>query len=168
MATQFEAFTVRKAVESDVEAIYQVLAANAADTSLFQQSPRRIRRDLTDFIIATDATGTLGCAALHRHTPTNAEILAVAVTPSAQGHGVGTILMRACLSNATNPDTFIWLATQKPAYFARHGFHPISKWQLPPTAILRKLTLVFEQPRNRWLPALFGRHTFMRFAPSSE
>ncbi|MCU1644101.1 MAG: GCN5-related N-acetyltransferase [Nocardia sp.] len=161
MATQFEQFTVRRAVQTDVEAIHRVLVANAADTSLFQQSTGRIRRDLDDFVVVMDAGQLVGCAALHHHRWAYAEILAVAVDPVAHGRGVGTMLMRACLADGVGA-TSVWLATAKPVYFARHGFQRMSKWRLPPHVLLRKLRLVFEQPVRRWLPALFGRHTFMR------
>ncbi|MCU1648702.1 MAG: acetyltransferase, family [Nocardia sp.] len=161
MGIQFEQFTVRRAVEADVEAIHRVLAANAADTSLFQQSKGRIRRDLSDFVVVTDAGRLVGRAALHRHRRANAEILAVAVDPVAHGHGIGTMLVRACMADVAG-GTLVWLATAKPAYFARHGFQRMSKWRLPPQVVLRKLKLVFEQPVRRRLPALFGRHTFMR------
>lgn len=139
-----------------------MLIANAADTSLFQQSHSRIRRDLNDFVVAVEAEQQVGCAALHHHTPANAEILAVAVDPTAHGRGVGAILMQACIIDAARAGaTFVWLATEKPDYFARYGFRRMSKWQLPPRIVLRKLQLVSEQPVHRWLPALFGRHTFM-------
>jgi len=157
---------VRTATEADVEAIRGALVANAGDTSLFQQSERRIRRNLGDFVVVSDTDRLVGCAAVHRHTPANAEILAVAVDPAAQGRGVGTILMQACITRATDAGaTFLWLATQKPDYFARYGFVRMSKWRLPLRVVLYKLRLIFEQPLRRWLPALFGRHTFMRLPP---
>src|SRR5690349_10993620 len=93
---------VRTATEADVEAIRSALVANAADTSLFQQPEHRIRRNLGDFVVVNDSGRLVGCAAVHRHTATNAEILAVAVDPAAQGRGVGAILMQACITRATD------------------------------------------------------------------
>ncbi|WP_194831794.1 GNAT family N-acetyltransferase [Nocardia sp. XZ_19_369] len=137
------------------------LAANAADASLFQQSSGRIRRNLDDFVVAVKAGQHVGCAALQHHTRTNAEILAVAVVPDTQGRGAGGMLVRACMTEAARAGaTFVWLATEKPDYFARYGFRRMSKWRLPLRIVLHKLWLVFEQPAPRWLPALFGRHTF--------
>ncbi|WP_067540323.1 GNAT family N-acetyltransferase [Nocardia crassostreae] len=163
MGNGFDIVSVRRATRADVGAIRRVLAANAADASLFQQSGRRILRDLDDFVIAETGERPVGCAALHRHTRANAEILAVAVDPVAQNRGVGALLMQACLTKAAESGAaFVWLATAKPAYFARYDFRPISKWTLPPRVVLRKFRLVFEQPARRWVPALRGRHTFMR------
>src|SRR5262249_36696401 len=99
-----------------------------------------------------------------RHSAANAEILAVAVAPQLQQQGTGAALVRACIARASEQGVrFLWLATAKPGYFARFDFHPISRWSLPLRVLLHKLRLVFQQPLGRWLPALFGRHTFMRW-----
>jgi amino-acid N-acetyltransferase len=104
----------------------------------------------------------VGCAAL-KVIRDHGEILAVAVSPAAHGHGIGGALMRACIDRAaTHGVRVVWLATAKPSYFARFGFVRMSKWRLPLRVLLGKLRLIFEQPVRRWLPALFGRHTFMR------
>jgi amino-acid N-acetyltransferase len=152
---------IRAATADDIDAIRATLAANAGDSSLFQQSTRRIRKDLGDFVVALDGADIVGCAALHEHAPGNVEILAVAVAPTAQGRGIGSALMRACRDRAGSA-ALVWLATAKPDYFARFGFVAISRWRLPVRTLARKLRLIFEQPPRRWLPALFGRHTFMR------
>jgi len=154
--------TVRSAEAADVDAIHATLVANAGDTSLFQQPPRRIHTNLGDFVVAVRDHDVVGCAALHVSRD-HAEILAVAVSPTAHGHGIGGALMRACIERAsTRGARVVWLATGKPSYFARFGFVRMSKWRLPLGVLLGKLRLIFEQPARRWLPALFGRHTFMR------
>ena len=155
---------IRSADDSDVRAILNVLDANRADRSLFQQPEHQVRKTLGDFIVATgDADVVAGCAALRWHTSENAEILAVAVSPEAQGKGVGSLLMRACISRANEGQTapLVWLATAKPDYFARFGFRPVSRFRLPAGVLWTKFRLVFQQPIGRWVPALVGRHTFM-------
>jgi len=105
----------------------------------------------------------VGCAALHRYSSTMAEILGVALRPAFQGQGIGLLLMQHCECVAKNAGIGrLWLATIKPAYFARFGYKPISRWDLPASVLLRKLGQVFQQPVGRWLPAIFGRHTFMQ------
>jgi amino-acid N-acetyltransferase len=158
------ALALRQASLGDVEAIRLILTANAHDRSLFQQPDHQVRRTISDFLIAeTEGGGVAGCAALHWHRPSNAEILAVAVDPGLQGKGVGSALLRACIERATERRAqSLWLATAKPTYFERFGFHPVSRWQLPVAVLLTKLILVFQQRPARWLPAIFGRHTFMR------
>ena len=160
--------TIRTATEDDVANIVAVLGANRGDTSLFQQPEHQVRRTLGDFVLAVNAASEIeGCAALHWHRPENAEILAVAVRPETQGGGIGRALMRACVERALEKGPrdrlFLWLATAKPGYFGRFGFSALSRFRLPTSVLLTKFFLVFQQPVGRWLPALFGRHTFMRY-----
>jgi amino-acid N-acetyltransferase len=162
--------SLRPASLADVEAIHSVLTANAQDRSLFQQPDHQVRRTIGDFLIAEAEPGAVvGCAALHWHRPSIAEILAVAVDPDVQGKGVGAALLRACIERAVERQAEpLWLATAKPTYFARFGFHRMSRWRLPVSVLLTKLSLIFQQPAARWVPALFGRHTFMRYVAMHE
>jgi amino-acid N-acetyltransferase len=157
--------SLRPASLADVEAIRLVLTANAQDRSLFQQPAHQVRRTIGDFVIAEAEEGAVvGCAALCWHRPSNAEILAVAVDPVVQGKGVGAALLRACIERAVRQGAEpLWLATAKPAYFARFGFQTMSRWRLPISVLLTKLGLIFQQRPSRWLPAIFGRHAFMRY-----
>ncbi len=160
-----DAVLLRSAKPEDVQRIIEVLRSNLSDVSLFQQPLREVRRSLPEFVLAEDNSGSVvGCAQLHWYKRGTVEILAVAVHPSSQGQGVGKVLMRGCIDSAMSRDArLLWLATAKPTYFARYGFEPISKWELPVEVLLHKLRLVFQQPVSRWLPALAGRHTFMKF-----
>jgi len=159
-----DALVVEQATKDDVSAIVVVFAANREDRGLFQESESEVRSNLGDFFVARHAQrGVVGCAALHRCSPTMAEILGVAVLPAFQGQGVGHLLMQHCECVAKDAGVGrLWLATIKPAYFARFGFKPISRWDLPAPVLLRKLRQVFQQPVERWLPAVVGRHTFMQ------
>lgn len=154
---------IRPAREEDVKELRVVLFANRDDTSLFLRSEQNLRRCLGDFIVARDAGKVVGCAALHAYSLSLAEILSVAVLPEYQGKGVGARLVRECLERAkAQPLDWLFLATRKVTFFARFGFQPFSRWQLPSWVLLKKLGQVFHQRPARWLPALFGRHTFMR------
>ena len=161
--------TVHAATECDVDDIVAVLRANQADPSLFQRSPANVQVWLPDFLVARDSSDrVVGCAALHRHAAHLSEILSVAVQPAAQGQGTGRLLVEASLARAAEAGIArLWLATLKPSYFARFGFRPISRWELPATVLLLKLTQVFLQSPRRWCPALVGRQTFMLRASGS-
>jgi N-acetylglutamate synthase-like GNAT family acetyltransferase len=148
---------MRDATIEDAESIHALLSANADDASLFQQPLEQVRRTIDDFLIADD----VACAAVHVAHGT-AEILAVAVRPDAQGKGAGKAIMSAAIERARSRAPFVWLATAKPMYFARFGFTPMTKWRLPLPVLIGKLRLVFHQPTGRWIPALVGRHTFMK------
>jgi amino-acid N-acetyltransferase len=161
---------VRPATESDVAQIVATLAANASDRALFLRAAPDVRRHLEDFFVAEDTEHRLvGCGAVHRHTPRCAEILSVAVPPLAQARGIGSQLMREALKRgASLPAGQLWLATAKPGYFARFGFVPISRYALPTRVLVAKLRQVFDQPTGRWVPALFGRFTFMQHRAERE
>ncbi len=156
--------TIESARTEDATDISAVLAANRGDSGLFQESAVEITRTLGDFLVARNERGTtVGCAGMHQDSPELAEIYAVAVVPECQGHGAGQRLVGACFERARSVGVkYLWLATVKPEYFRRYGFQPISRWSLPTSVLLRKLRQTFKQPYRRWLPALCGRHTFMR------
>ncbi len=158
-----DTITVHPAAQCDVDDIVAVLRANQADPSLFRRSPANVQMRLSDFLVARDSSDRMvGCAALHQYAAHLAEILSVAVQPAAQGRGIGRLLVEASLARAGQANiSRVWLATLKPSYFAHFGFRPISRWELPVSVLLAKLTQVFLQPPRRWSPALVGRQTFM-------
>lgn len=155
--------TIEPATMADLKAIAAVFLSNKSDRGLFQEPLPEIKRNLADFLVARDANGgVVACAGLHRDTDKLAEIYGVAVLPEFQGQGIGTTLLQECRRRAVAAHiSFLWLATVKPEYFSRHSFGPVSRWTLPAPVLLRKFRLVFQQPVLRWVPALFGRHTFM-------
>ena len=161
-----QVITISPATTQDAATISAVLAANHDAPGLFQKSPAAVAQAIADFFVARNGAGeTVGCAGLHRESPTLAEVYAVAVIPQCQGQGIGRQLVDACERRAMELEIRdVWLATIKPEYFSRHGFRTISRWELPAPVLLRKLTQVFEQPSGRWLGALSGKHTFMRRA----
>jgi N-acetylglutamate synthase-like GNAT family acetyltransferase len=157
---------IRPAFDHDAGGIAAALAANHRDVSLFQRSPDDVRQNLGDFIVAEgEHAAVLGCAALHRHTGTLGEILSVAVLPDLHGIGIGGRLVEECTRRAREIGLKrLWLATTKPEYFERFGYRvePRSAILLAsPGIVATKLRQLYEQPMVRWLPTLFGRHTFM-------
>jgi amino-acid N-acetyltransferase len=149
----------------DAQAIVSIFVANRDDPGLFQEPEVEVRRNLRDFLVVRNVSGELvACAGLHQDTAQLAEIFGVAVLPSLQGQGIGGMLVRRCIEQASSRRIKqLWLATIKPEYFARHSFRAISRWGLPASVLLRKLRQVFQQPARRWVPVLLGRHTFMQY-----
>jgi len=154
---------IAAAAAADASGIVAVLDANRHDPSLYLRSERDVLGHAGEFVVARDAFGRIvGCAALHRDSAGLAEVLSVAVLPTAQGKGVGGRLVEACERRARAQGIpRLWLATLKPGYFARFGYRPIPLWWLPPAVLLGKLALVVRQPPDRWRNALLGREVFM-------
>lgn len=155
---------IESAEEKDTQAIVSIFIANQDDPGLFQEPESEVRRNLGDFSVVRDTDGrVVACAGLHSDSPELAEVYGVAVLPELQGRGIGAKLMGKCKERAVaSQRSHLWLATVKPEYFQRYSFRPISRWSLPASVLLRKLRQVFQQPVQRWIPALFGRHTFMK------
>jgi len=158
------AMIIGSATVEDVQAIVSIFVSNRSDPGLFQESDAEVRRNLGDFLVARDANGrVVACSGLHRDSAELAEVYGVAVLPELQGQGIGAMLMQKCKERAfASQLTCLWLATVKPEYFRRYSFCTISRWSLPTSVLLRKFRQVFEQPVQRWVPVLFGRHTFMK------
>lgn len=156
--------TIEPATVNDAQAIVSIFNANKHDRGLFQESQAEVARNLRDFLVARDANGkAVACSGLHQDSLDLAEIYGVAVLPKLQSHGIGAMLIRKCKERAAAGHlSHLWLATVKPAYFRRYSFHPISRWTLPASTLLRKFGQVFHQPVQRWIPALLGRYTFMK------
>jgi N-acetylglutamate synthase-like GNAT family acetyltransferase len=157
-----EEILVRPAAHGDIEAIVAVLRANQTDPSLFQRSAADIQALLADYYVAERASVILGCAGLHFYPDHSAELHSVAVLPAMQGQHVGYALVQACMNYAASANLRkVWLGTLKPAYFARFGFVPFSRWKIPLRFMIPKIKSVFAQPPDRWLPAFLGSYTFM-------
>ena len=161
-----ENIVIRAASTADIEAILAVLSANLSDPSLFQRTHADIVAALSEYLVATcQPSEIIGCAALHRYYDGSAELHSVAVLPQWQGRHIGQQLVtQAKQQAAENAIPKLWLGTMKPAYFARFGFVPMSRWRIPLRIMVPKIKSVFAQPSTRWLPALLGSHTFMVLA----
>ena len=156
--------TIDSAAAEDTQSIVSIVFANKSDPGLFQETQAQVRRNLRDFLVVRDANGrVVACLGLHRDSPELAEVYGVAVLPELQGQGIGAMLMQKCKERAVASQlTSLWLATVKPEYFRRYSFLTISRWSLPPSVLLRKFRQVLQQPVQRWVPVLLGRHTFMK------
>lgn len=155
--------TVESARPSDAKGIVSVLAANRDDPGLFQKPEALVRATITEWLVAREGDRVVGCASMHPESRQLAEVHGVAVLPEFQGKGTGDALIKECQRRASAQNIQrLWLATIKPEYFGRYGFRPFNQWSLPFATMRRKFRQVFDQPVGRWIPALFGRHTFMR------
>lgn len=87
---------VRRAAEGDVDQLVHLVNGFAADGSLLPRSRAYIASALDQYVVATDEMGrVMACAALHEYSPSLAEVSSVAVSPAAQGRGLGRLVVLA-------------------------------------------------------------------------
>ncbi len=86
----------RLAQPADVFAIAALIGQFTADGSLLPRSVADVIAAIDSYVVVPGPTGdVLACAALSEYSPSLAEVGSVAVSPAAQGHGLGSIVVRA-------------------------------------------------------------------------
>lgn len=82
--------------ERDVAAIAALNNLFAPDGKTLHRSPQFVEEHLPDYRIIRDEDGRLvGCVAIDEYSPSLAELVGLAVHPSARGRGYGVMLIEA-------------------------------------------------------------------------
>lgn len=125
-------YIFRKAITNDVEYIHKLINKFAAKDLMLPRSLSEIYENLRDYYVCVDNNIVIGCSSLHIYWKNLAELRSVAVDESYQGGSIATKLINLCLEEARSLDIKrIFVLTYVPDFFKRHGFHPISKEELP-------------------------------------
>ncbi|MBP3780399.1 MAG: N-acetyltransferase [Selenomonas sp.] len=123
----------RKATFADVEAIYELVAAYAAEGVMLARSRNTLYETLRDMVVAIDDDGTLaGAGGLHIIWDKLAEVRTMAVSPQKRRRGIGAEIVRRLLQEgeALGIEKFFTL-TYQPEFFKALGFTVINKEELP-------------------------------------
>src|SRR6516165_5252219 len=87
---------IRPARVGDVPAIYELIRTFADRKLMIRRSLGELYESIREFLVATDDEGTvIGCVALHVFWEDLAELKCLAVAETAQGQGVGRMLVDA-------------------------------------------------------------------------
>jgi len=123
---------IRKATLDDVGSIQKLVNSHAQKGEMLPRSIGDICDNIRDFFIYEDNGATIGCCALHVTWVDLAEIRSLAVAEQAQGKGIGSALLSACMNDALKlAIRKVFALTYKPEFFERAGFHKIDKSELP-------------------------------------
>jgi len=116
--------TVRSAAANDIPAIAALIKPFVEEGSLLERTYDEFEELLPNFFVAVDQDGVLvGCAALEIYSRKLAEIRSLAVSPEAQGQGVGRKLVDACVERAHEQNILeIMAITASDAFFQSCGF----------------------------------------------
>lgn len=124
--------TLRRAVLADVPAIQRLVNEFAARGEMLPRALSELYENIRDYYVAENGREVVGCGALHVTWEDLAEIKSVAVREECRGQGVGGELVQSCIADARGlgvPRLFV--LTYIPDYFARFGFQPVEKADLP-------------------------------------
>ena len=123
---------IRKACIADVKNIQKLLMTFANRGDMLSRSLSELYESVRDFYVITTEDRLLGAAALHIVWDDLAEVRSVAVSEEAGRKGIGSQLVKACISEAREIGLKrIFCLTYKPDFFAKHGFLLVDKSELP-------------------------------------
>ncbi|MBE2184403.1 MAG: GNAT family N-acetyltransferase [Anaerolineae bacterium] len=124
MATQdLTRILIRTAQTGDIPNLARLIQPFVNDGKLLLRTYGELDELLPNFFVAVLDGEIIGCAALEIYSPKLAEIRSLAVASSAQGMGIGKMLVNACLDRAHANNVFEVMAiTSSDSFFQSCGF----------------------------------------------
>ena len=104
---------IRKATPIDVRDIKKILSFYALDTE-------KVEKNLPEFIVAVLEEKIVGCACLD--VGDIVELRSIAVLPNYRKKGIGSRLVDAMLTRASELGDTVYLRTTSPVFFEKKGF----------------------------------------------
>ena len=126
--------TAAKATLADARDIHDLVNLFAQRGDMLPRTMGEVYENLRDFFVVRDGGSGrfLGCVALHLMWLDLAEVKSLAVSEEAQGRGIGSVLVRACIEEARDVGLGrIFALTYRPAFFERLGFEIADVMTLP-------------------------------------
>ena len=125
--------STRAATLDDVPAMVQLMGPYIATGDLLPRTAADLERDLANYRVATDQHGVvIGMGALKPYSSGLAEVIALAVSPRAQGQGVGLAVVERLLDRAAELGfADVFALTRVPGFFHRLGFTTVEKSRFP-------------------------------------
>ncbi len=122
----------RRAVLPDAPAIEELIKGYSGDGTLLPRTIIDINENIRDFYVVDDATGIIGCGALHLYGIHLAEIRSVAVRADLAKRGAGKMLVEALMWEAAHQHvSCVCLFTRIPDFFSKFGFRMVERTALP-------------------------------------
>ncbi|HSK93521.1 MAG TPA: argininosuccinate synthase [Candidatus Angelobacter sp.] len=142
----------RRARAGDADAIHALNERYARRGILLSRTPDEIREQLGSFRVAELDGAVAGIAALRDYGDGIGELRSLAVHDTAQGRGLGDMLVRAITKDAKEAGiTRLYVLTANPGYFALHGFEEIAWADVPAVLDADRASGI---ARRRWNTAM--------------
>jgi amino-acid N-acetyltransferase len=122
----------RRARSADVDAIHRINERYARRGILLSRTPDEIAEQIGSFRVAELDGAVAGIAALRAYGDGIGELRSLAVHDTAQGRGLGDMLVRAIVKDARETGVSrLYVLTANPGYFSLHGFEEIAWDDVP-------------------------------------
>jgi amino-acid N-acetyltransferase len=129
---RFPELVIRSAEKKDVPYIAEIINHYARSNLLLPRSEASVEQALPGFMVASSGDTLLGTCALHPYSPKLAEVRSLTVHPEAQGMGIGSQLVLACMAKAREQGLErLFALTYQIVFFHKLGFTVVSKQTLP-------------------------------------
>lgn len=123
---------IRKAKLTDVKTIQVIVNQYAEGGQMLPRTLNEIYENLRDFHVYEQDGSIMGVCALHVSWDGLAEIRSLAVRQDRVKHGVGSELVRQCLSEAATLQVArVFVLTYQDVFFRKLGFTDVDKKELP-------------------------------------
>jgi argininosuccinate synthase len=142
----------RRARLSDTQAIQRINERYARRGILLSRTPDEIAEQIDGFRVAELDGAVCGIAALRTYGDGLGELRSLAVQESAQGRGLGDMLVRAIVRDAREAGiNALYVLTANPGYFSLHGFVEVVWGDVPEALDADRASGV---ARRRWNTAM--------------
>lgn len=123
---------IRKARIADVKAIQSLINQYADSGQMLPRSLNELYEQLRDFHVIEENGSLIGVCALHVSWDGIAEIRSLAVRQDRKKQGIGSELVKHCLSEASELEVErVFVLTYQERFFRKLGFTDVDKKELP-------------------------------------
>lgn len=123
---------IRKAHISDIKEIQKLVNEFARKEQMIPRSVNELYENIRDFVVAEDRNRIVGTCALHVLWEDLAEVRSLAVSIDFQKKGIGSRMVRSCLTDAKALGIKrVFVLTYQPDFFRKLKFKDTDKSGLP-------------------------------------
>ncbi len=127
-----ENYVVRKAKIKDAPEIVKMINHYAKEGIMLSKPLSKIYENIRDFTIIEEDSRVVGCGALHIYWDDLAEVRSLVISPEKQRSGLGQIIVKKLLQEASNYGIHsVFALSYKPEFFKKLGFSIVEKDVLP-------------------------------------
>jgi amino-acid N-acetyltransferase len=131
---------IRRARTADIPAVHDLIEPLSVERVLLAKARVTLYEGVQEFWVAEDASGLIGCGALHVLWDDLAEVRTLAVSEAHHGAGVGSRLLERLVQAAVELGVQrVFCLTFAVEFFARHGFAEIDGVPVEPAVYAQLL-----------------------------